>query len=210
MFVDSVKIFVKAGNGGDGIVAFLREKYIEKGGPTGGHGGRGGNVVFIGEEGLTTLLDFRYRRKIEAFNGSKGGDKNCSGKMGESVYVKVPIGTTITNLETGRIIGDITKGGQKVIVAKGGRGGKGNAAFASPKNTTPQYAEKGLKGEAFECGLELKVLADIIEDENFYEEGISQYAGFDIVAVPTILVEKPITLVGMGDTISSISLVGAR
>ncbi len=161
MFVDSVKIFVKAGNGGDGIVAFLREKYIEKGGPTGGHGGRGGNVVFIGEEGLTTLLDFRYRRKIEAFNGSKGGDKNCSGKMGESVYVKVPIGTTITNLETGRIIGDITKGGQKVIVAKGGRGGKGNAAFASPKNTTPQYAEKGLKGEAFECGLELKVLADV-------------------------------------------------
>lgn len=161
MFIDSVTIYLKAGDGGDGLVSFLREKYIEKGGPTGGHGGRGGSIIFVGEEGLTTLLDFRYKKKITAFNGEKGGMNNCAGKKGESVYYKVPIGTTIINNETGKVIGDITKGGQEVIVAKGGRGGKGNASFATPRNTTPQYAEKGLKGEAFECRMELKVLADV-------------------------------------------------
>lgn len=161
MFVDSVKIYVKAGKGGDGLVAFLHEKYMEKGGPAGGHGGRGGSVVFVGEEGLTTLLDFRYQRKIVAPNGENGGESNCAGHKGENTYVKVPIGTTIINADTGVVVGDITKHGQEVIVAHGGRGGKGNAAFASPRNTTPQYAEKGLKGEEFNCQLELKVLADV-------------------------------------------------
>lgn len=161
MFVDSVKIHVKAGDGGDGIVAFLHEKYMDKGGPSGGHGGRGGSVIFVGEEGLTTLLDFRFNRKIKAFPGQKGMDKNCAGKKGENVYVSVPIGTTIINAETNTVIGDITKHKQEVIVAHGGRGGKGNAAFSSPRNTTPQFAEKGLKGEEFDVQLELKVLADV-------------------------------------------------
>ena len=161
MFVDSVKIHVKAGNGGDGIVAFLHEKYMDKGGPSGGHGGRGGSVIFVGEEGLTTLLDFRFQRKITAQPGQKGMDKNCAGKKGENVYVSVPVGTTIINAETNTVIGDITKHKQEVIVAHGGRGGKGNAAFASPRNTTPQFAEKSIKGEEFDVQLELKVLADV-------------------------------------------------
>ena len=161
MFVDSVKIHVKAGNGGDGIVAFLHEKYMDKGGPSGGHGGRGGSVIFVGEEGLTTLLDFRFQRKITAQPGQKGMDKNCAGKKGENVYVSVPVGTTIINAETNTVIGDITKHKQEVIVAHGGRGGKGNAAFASPRNTTPQFAEKGIKGEEFDVQLELKVLANV-------------------------------------------------
>lgn len=161
MFVDSVKIHVKAGDGGDGIVAFLHEKYMDKGGPSGGHGGRGGSVIFVGEEGLTTLLDFRFKRKIVANPGQKGMDKNCAGRKGDNVYVTVPVGTTIINAETNQVIGDITKHKQEVVVAKGGRGGKGNAAFASPKNTTPQFAEKGIKGEEFDVQLELKVLADV-------------------------------------------------
>ena len=161
MFVDSVKIHVKAGDGGDGVVAFLHEKYMDKGGPSGGHGGRGGSVIFVGEEGLTTLLDFRFQRKITAQPGQKGMDKNCAGKKGENVYVSVPVGTTIINAETNTVIGDITKHKQEVIVAHGGRGGKGNAAFASPRNTTPQFAEKGIKGEEFDVQLELKVLADV-------------------------------------------------
>ena len=161
MFVDSVRIHVKAGDGGDRIVAFLHEKYMDKGGPSGGHGGRGGSVIFVGEEGLTTLLDFRFKRKIVANPGQKGMDKNCAGRKGDNVYVTVPVGTTIINAETNQVIGDITKHKQEVVVAKGGRGGKGNAAFASPKNTTPQFAEKGIKGEEFDVQLELKVLADV-------------------------------------------------
>ena len=161
MFVDSAKIHIKAGNGGDGVVMFLHEKYMDKGGPSGGHGGRGGSVIFVGEEGLTTLLDFKFKKKIIAENGQKGMDKNMAGRKGENVYVKVPVGTTIINAETKVVIGDITKHNQEVIVAKGGRGGKGNAAFASPRNTTPQFAEKGIKGEEFDVQLELKVLADV-------------------------------------------------
>ena len=134
---------------------------MEKGGPSGGHGGRGGSVIFVGETGLTTLLDFKYQKKIKAPDGNKGGECNCSGHKGENVYIKVPIGTTIINVATGKVIGDITKAHQEVVVAKGGRGGKGNAAFATPKNTTPQYAEKGIKGEEFDVQLELKVLADV-------------------------------------------------
>lgn len=161
MFVDSAKIHVKAGNGGDGVVMFLHEKYMDKGGPSGGHGGRGGSVIFVGEEGLTTLLDFKFKKKIIAPAGQKGMDKNMAGRKGENIYVKVPVGTTIINAETNQVIGDITKHNQEVVVAKGGRGGKGNAAFASPRNTTPQFAEKGIKGEEFDVQLELKVLADV-------------------------------------------------
>ena len=109
MFVDSVKIYVKAGKGGDGLVAFLHEKYMEKGGPAGGHGGRGGSVIFVGESGLTTLLDFRFKKKIIAEDGQKGMESNCSGRMGKDAIVKVPIGTTIINADTGKVVGDITK-----------------------------------------------------------------------------------------------------
>ena len=161
MFVDSVKIYLKAGKGGDGAVAFLREKYIEKGGPSGGHGGRGGSIIFVGESGLTTLLDFRYRKKITAEDGHKGMDSNMFGHKGENIYIKVPIGTTVTNLDTGKVVADITKPGQEAVVAKGGRGGKGNAAYASARNTSPQYAEKGLPGEEYNAQLDLKVLADV-------------------------------------------------
>lgn len=161
MFVDNVKIFVKAGNGGDGVVAFRHEKYVVKGGPSGGKGGKGGDVIFVGEEGLTTLLDFRFTRKIKATSGEKGMTKDMFGKDGENVYAKVPIGTTIINADTGVIIGDITKHGQEVVVAKGGRGGKGNAAFANSRNTAPDICEKGEPGEEFTIQMELKVLADV-------------------------------------------------
>ena len=161
MFVDSVKIYVKAGNGGNGVVAFRHEKYANMGGPSGGKGGRGGDVIFVGEEGLTTLLDFRFTRKIVATNGENGMQKDMYGHDGENVYAKVPIGTTIINADTGQVIGDITKHGQEVIVAHGGRGGKGNAAFANSRNTAPQICEKGEPGEEFNVQLELKVLADV-------------------------------------------------
>ena len=131
MFVDSVKFHVRAGKGGDGIVAFLHEKYMAWGGPAGGKGGRGGSIIFVGEEGLTTLLDFRFTKKIIAENGQNGGQKNMYGKDGKDIYVVVPLGTTIINTDTGKVIGDITKHKQEVVVAKGGQGGKGNAAFAN-------------------------------------------------------------------------------
>lgn len=161
MFVDSVKIFVKAGDGGDGGSYFLHEKYMDKGGPSGGNGGRGGSVIFVGEEGLTTLLDFRFTKKIKAEAGQNGMDKNMFGKSGKSVYVKVPIGTTIIDADTLKVIGDVTKHGQEVVVAEGGRGGKGNAAFATSRNTTPEFAEKGVPGVERNLQLELKVLADV-------------------------------------------------
>lgn len=161
MFVDSVKIHVKAGDGGDGVVAFLHEKYMAWGGPAGGKGGRGGNIIFVGEEGLTTLLDFRFTRKIKAERGQNGANKNCFGKDGSDTYVKVPVGTTIINAETGKVIGDVTMHKQEVVVAKGGRGGKGNAAFATPRNPAPEICEKGEPGDEFDVQLELKVLADV-------------------------------------------------
>ncbi len=161
MFVDSVKVLVKAGNGGDGVVAFRHEKYANMGGPSGGKGGRGGDVIFVGEEGLTTLLDFRFTKKIKATSGEKGMKKDMFGHDGENAYAKVPIGTTIINAENGTIIGDITKHGQEVIVAHGGRGGKGNAAFANSRNTAPTICEKGEPGEELTLQLDLKVLADV-------------------------------------------------
>lgn len=161
MFVDSVKVYVKAGDGGSGGSYFLHEKYVAMGGPSGGNGGRGGSIIFVGEEGLTTLLDFRFVKKIKAESGENGMDKNMFGKAGKNVYVKVPIGTTITDDDTHEVIGDITKHGQEVIVAEGGRGGKGNAAFATSRNPAPEYAEKGVPGVERNLLLELKVLADV-------------------------------------------------
>ena len=161
MFIDSVKIYLKAGNGGNGIVSWHREKYIVKGGPDGGRGGNGGSIIFVGESGLTTLLDFHYKRKITAPNGENGMKCNMYGAKGEDVYVKVPLGTIVTNLDTGKIIADITKHNQEVVIARGGRGGRGNSFFANARHTTPDFCEKGEPGVEFNCGLELKVLADV-------------------------------------------------
>lgn len=161
MFVDSVKIYVKAGDGGDGGSFFLHEKYMAWGGPSGGNGGRGGSVIFVGEEGLTTLLDFRFTKKIVAERGQNGMDKNMFGKSGKNTYVKVPVGTTIMDADTNTVIGDVTKHGQEVVVAEGGRGGKGNAAFASSRNPAPEISEKGVPGVERNLQLELKVLADV-------------------------------------------------
>ena len=161
MFIDDVSIVVKAGNGGNGIVAFRREKYVPKGGPAGGNGGRGGDIIFVGEEGLTTLLDLRYNRIIKAQNGQNGMAKDCYGKDGEDVYIKVPIGTVVYDKNRGITIADITRHKQQAIIAKGGKGGRGNSAFATPRIPAPEICEKGLPGEEKEIRVELKVLADV-------------------------------------------------
>ncbi len=161
MFVDSVKISVKAGKGGDGIVAFRREKYVSKGGPSGGKGGRGGDIIFVGESGLTTLLDFRFMRHIKAQSGQNGMNKDMFGKDAEDTYVKVPIGTVVYDADSGRILADVTKHGEEYIIAKGGRGGRGNAFFSTPRNPAPDFCEKGFPGEELNLQMELKVLADV-------------------------------------------------
>lgn len=161
MFIDDVTITVKAGNGGNGVVAFRREKFVPKGGPSGGNGGRGGDIIFVGEEGLTTLLDLRYNRIIKAQNGQNGMAKDCYGKDGEDVYIKVPIGTVVYDKGKNVVIADITRHKQEAIIAHGGKGGRGNSAFATPRIPAPEICEKGLPGEEKEIRVELKVLADV-------------------------------------------------
>lgn len=159
-FVDKARITVKAGNGGNGAVAFHREKYVAAGGPDGGDGGKGGDVVFVVDDNMSTLLDFRYKRKYVAGNGSDGQGKRCSGKDGESLYIRVPRGTLIRDTETGGIMHDMSDG-QDFIVAKGGRGGWGNKHFATPTRQVPSFSKPGLLGEAHDITLELKLLADV-------------------------------------------------
>lgn len=159
MFVDTAKVFIIAGKGGDGAVSFRHEIYITKGGPDGGVGGNGGNVVFVGTEGLNTLIDFRYKPELKAKSGENGSKADRTGKSGESLYVKVPVGTIVRR--DGMVIADITHNGQEVIIAKGGEGGSGNAHFKSSVRQTPRMAEKGEPGEVFEADLELKLLADV-------------------------------------------------
>lgn len=161
MFIDQVKIFVKGGDGGNGMVAFRREKYVPKGGPAGGDGGRGANVVFRVDEGLRTLMDFRYKRHFKADRGQHGMSKNQHGKNAEDMIVKVPPGTIVTDADTGELIADLTMDGQTAIVARGGRGGKGNSRFATPANPAPEIAENGEPGKERNLKLELKVLADV-------------------------------------------------
>lgn len=160
-FVDQVKIFVKAGKGGDGAVSFRHEKYINMGGPFGGDGGHGGSVVMEVDEGLRTLMDFRYKRHFKATPGGNGATKGMTGKSADDLIIKVPQGTTITDAETGRVIGDLTEQGQRLVVAQGGRGGRGNMRFASSTNPAPEIAENGEPGEELDIALELKVLADV-------------------------------------------------
>lgn len=161
MFIDDVKIFVKGGKGGNGAVAFRREKYEPLGGPAGGDGGKGGSVIFVGDEGLTTLLDFRYQKHIVAPDGENGKPKNCYGRDGKDIRVKVPVGSVVTDLTTGAVLADITRHGQEAVIARGGRGGRGNTRFATPKIPAPEFAEKGEAGEEREIRIELKILADV-------------------------------------------------
>lgn len=159
MFVDTAKVFVQAGRGGDGAVSFRHEIYVDKGGPDGGDGGRGGDVIFVATDDLNTLVDYRYKPELKAKPGANGAKRNKHGASGESLRVKVPVGTIIRR--DGEIIADFTKDGQEVIIAKGGDGGFGNEHFKSSVRQTPKVAEKGEPGESFEAELELKILADV-------------------------------------------------
>ena len=159
-FVDKARITVHAGKGGDGAVAFHREKYVAAGGPDGGDGGRGGNVVFTVDENMSTLMDFRYKRKYVAGNGANGSGKRCYGKDGETLYIKVPRGTIVRDTESGSIMHDMSDG-EDWIAARGGRGGWGNMHFATPTRQVPRFAKPGLPGESHDITLELKLLADV-------------------------------------------------
>ncbi|GAB6745284.1 GTPase ObgE [Streptococcus uberis] len=161
MFLDTAKISVQAGRGGDGMVAFRREKYVPNGGPWGGDGGKGGSVIFKVDEGLRTLMDFRYNRKFRAKAGEKGMTKGMHGRGSEDLIVLVPQGTTVKDAETGKVITDLIENGQEYVIAKGGRGGRGNIRFATPRNPAPEIAENGEPGEERELELELKILADV-------------------------------------------------
>ena len=159
-FVDKARITVHAGKGGDGAVAFHREKYVAAGGPDGGDGGRGGNVVFTVDENMSTLMDFRYKRKYVAGNGANGMGKRCYGKDGDTLYIKVPRGTIVRDTESGAIMHDMSDG-EDWIAARGGRGGWGNMHFATPTRQVPRFAKPGLPGESHDITLELKLLADV-------------------------------------------------
>ncbi|GIP10020.1 GTPase ObgE [Paenibacillus macerans] len=161
MFVDKAKIYVKGGDGGDGIVAFRREKYVPEGGPAGGDGGKGGDVIFRVDEGLRTLMDFRYQRHFKAQRGEKGRNKSQHGANAENMIVRVPPGTVVIDDDTQEVLADLTRHGQQIIVARGGRGGRGNIRFATPNNPAPELAEHGEEGEERWVVLELKVMADV-------------------------------------------------
>ncbi|MGB5286860.1 MAG: GTPase ObgE [Ignavibacteriaceae bacterium] len=161
MFVDYAVIEIHAGNGGDGAITFRREKYVPKGGPSGGDGGNGGNVVLLANRNLHTLLDFRYKKKYVAGNGGKGGNSLKDGKTGNNVIIKVPVGTVIKDVETEEILFDLNADGKEIIIAKGGKGGKGNSKFATSTNQTPRFAEDGKPGEQKKVVLELKLIADV-------------------------------------------------
>ncbi len=161
MFIDEVKLKVEAGRGGDGIIAFRREKYVPLGGPSGGDGGRGGDIIFKVDEGLSTLMDLRYQKIIKGNDGERGGPKNFKGKDGEDVVIKVPPGTIVKDINTNKIIADLKVHGEEKVIARGGRGGRGNKSFATRNNPAPNISEKGEPGEVREILVELKLLADV-------------------------------------------------
>ncbi len=160
MFVDVAKIHLKAGNGGNGAVSFHREKYVAAGGPDGGDGGKGGDIVFCADSNLSTLADFRYKRKYQAESGQNGGTSRCTGKSAQNLVISVPVGTLVKDAETGRIIADISTD-EPVVIAKGGNGGWGNQHFASATRQIPKFANNGQPGEELDVTLELKLLADV-------------------------------------------------
>lgn len=161
MFIDRAKISVKAGDGGNGMSSFRREKYVPKGGPSGGDGGRGGDVILIVDDSLNTLIDFRYKRKFKADAGDNGQTCNMHGRQAQPLYIKTPPGTIVKDEETGEVVGDLTENGQELLVAKGGRGGRGNARFVTSVHRAPTFSERGEPGEERSLQLELKVLADV-------------------------------------------------
>ncbi len=161
MFIDTAKIYVKAGNGGNGRVSFHREKYIAAGGPDGGDGGKGGDVIFLADPNISTLMDFRYKRKYRAEDGEHGGAANCSGKGGQNLLVKIPVGTIVRDSVTGLVLADFTQAGEEKVIAKGGKGGAGNQHFATSTRQIPNFAKSGEFGQEYELELELKVLADV-------------------------------------------------
>ncbi|MCH5257104.1 MAG: GTPase ObgE [Lachnospiraceae bacterium] len=161
MFADRAKIYVRSGKGGDGHVSFRREKYVPNGGPDGGDGGNGGNVYFVVDEGLNTLTDFRHIRKYCAGNGAEGGKRNCAGKNGEDIFIKVPEGTVIKEAESGKVIADMSGDNKKLMLLKGGRGGSGNQHYATSKMQAPKYAQPGQPAMELDLILELKVIADV-------------------------------------------------
>ncbi len=161
MFIDYAEIYVKAGDGGSGAVAFRREKYVPKGGPAGGDGGKGGDVIFEAHHNLHTLLDFQYKRKYVAEDGEKGGSSLKDGKYGQDVVIKVPVGTIIKDKETGVTIADLDTDGKSFTIVKGGKGGRGNSKFATATQQTPRFAEPGIPGGEKYITLELKLIADI-------------------------------------------------
>lgn len=161
MFIDKARIYVEAGKGGDGMSSFRREKFVEFGGPDGGNGGRGASVILVADKNLNTLVDFRYKRKYIGKHGNGGGAKNCTGKSPDNVIVRVPQGTMVRDDQTGALVCDLVEDGQEFVAAKGGRGGKGNACYATPTNRAPTFSEKGEPGESRWLKLELKLLADV-------------------------------------------------
>ncbi len=160
MFVDKAKIFIKAGDGGDGAVSFHREKYVAAGGPDGGDGGKGGDIVFVADKSLSNLINFKYKKKYEAGKGENGSKKNRSGKNAQDLIVKVPVGTVVKDLDSGRILADISDD-EPVVIAKGGKGGRGNAHFATATRQIPKFAKPGFKGDSYNVQLELKLIADV-------------------------------------------------
>lgn len=161
MFTDYVKIIAKAGNGGNGAISFRHEKYVAAGGPDGGDGGKGGDVYFIVDQDANTLIDFRYKKKFKAEKGNNGEGARRFGKSGEDLYIKVPIGTIVKDAKTGRVLADLSEKGQKALILRGGRGGKGNSNFATATRQAPRFAQDGEDGEEKELILELKLLADV-------------------------------------------------
>lgn len=160
MFVDQAKIYIKAGDGGDGAVSFHREKYVAAGGPDGGDGGKGGDIVFVVDDNISNLIDFRYKRKYVAEKGQNGGAKNCSGRNAPDLVVKVPRGTVVRELKSGRILADLSTD-EPAVIAHGGKGGRGNAHFATSTRQIPKFAKPGFRGDEYEVMLELKLIADV-------------------------------------------------
>ena len=161
MFIDTAKVFVKSGDGGDGAITFRREKYVPLGGPDGGDGGRGGSIIFQVETGITTLLDFKYKKRFVAEEGGRGSGQKCYGRDGQDLFIKVPMGTIIREEETNKIIADLSHKGQELVLCRGGKGGKGNTKFATATKQAPHYAEPGMPGDELNILLELKLLADV-------------------------------------------------
>jgi GTPase len=161
MFIDYAEVSISAGKGGDGAVTFRREKYVPKGGPSGGNGGNGGSVIIEAHHNLSTLLDFRYKKKYKAEDGEIGGNSRKDGKNGKDIVIKVPVGTLVKDEETNTVLFDLDRDGKKVVAVRGGKGGKGNSNFATPTNQAPRYAEPGKPGEEKKIILELKLIADV-------------------------------------------------